>query len=41
MLELDSGVELSRATAGRLGAESGRVVDSHGLGDETGNMLPP
>jgi hypothetical protein len=24
-----------------LGPESGRVADSHGLGDETGIMLPP
>jgi hypothetical protein len=27
--------------AGGLGPESGRVADSHGLGDETGIMLPP
>jgi hypothetical protein len=34
-------VELSRATLDGGGPESGRVADFHGLGDETGIMLPP
>ena len=34
ILERDLGLEISRATLGRLGSSSRRVVDPYGRGDE-------